>query len=233
MSGTAPGFLRAAWILARKDIAIEGRTLESLSAMALFSLIVLVVFNFAFDLATVQRLGAGQIVPGVLWTTLAFAGIVGFSRSFQIEARRDSMTALLLSPVDRGALFAGKAFANLLSLLALELLVVPLSAVFFNYDLVAIAGPLALVVFVHTVGLAELGTLLGAVASRVGRGEALLATLLFPVSCPLFIAAVKTTAAVLEGNGLEPVSKWMLVSTGFDMLYLFVGLLTFEFVIEE
>ena len=228
-----PGFLRGSWILAAKDLRLEWRTLESLSAMVLFSLIVLVVFNFAFDLSAVRELGVGRVVPGVLWTTLAFAGIVGFARSFQLERRRDSFTALLLSPVERGALFAGKTVANLTALLVLEILVVPLSAVFFDFDLIALLVPMTLVLLVHTVGLAELGTLLGAVASRVGRGEALLATLLFPVATPLLISAVKCTSSVLAGEGLEPVSRWMLVAVGFDVLYLFVGLLTFEFVVEE
>ena len=161
-----PGFLRGALAIAAKDLRVEWRTLEGLSAMALFSLIVLVVFNFAFDLATVRQVGAARLVPGVLWITFSFSGIVGFARSFQVERRRDSLTALVLAPVDRGALFAGKALANLAALLALEALVLPLSAVFFDYDLLSVLGPMLLVVGLHTVGLAELGTLFAAVAAR-------------------------------------------------------------------
>jgi heme exporter protein B len=228
-----PGFLRAAWVVAAKDLRIEWRTFETLSAMVLFSLIVLVVFNFAFDLATVRQIGAGKLVPGVLWTTFSFSAIVGFARSFQVERHRDSLTALVLSPVDRGALFAGKAAANLVTVSMLEAIVLPLSAVFFDYNLFAIAAPLAFVVVLHSVGLSELGTLFGAVAARVGRGEALLATLLFPVSSPLFISAVKCTAAVLEGEPLSSVSAWLMVTAGFDALYFLVALLTFEFVLED
>lgn len=228
-----PGFFASARAIAAKDLRIEGKTLENLSSMVLFSLIVLVVFNFAFDLSTVRRLGVGRIVPGILWTTLAFAGIVGFARSFQIETRNDSLTALLLAPVDRSALFAGKALSNFATLLILELLILPLSAVFFDFNLFAVGGPLVAVVVLHTIGLAELGTLLGAIASRVGRGEAMLATLLFPVATPLFISAVKSTAAVVEGDPLTSVGQWLLVAAGFDLLYFFVGLATFEYVIEE
>lgn len=229
----APGFFRTAWIVAAKDLRIEWRTLDSLSAMALFSLIVIVVFNFAFELATVRELGAERLVPGVLWTTLTFAGIVAFTRSFLLEKRRDSLAALLASPADRGALFTGKVLSNLIQLTALECLIVPLSAVLFDYDLAAAAAPLTLVILLHTTGLAVVGTLLGAVATRVGRGEALLATLLFPVSTPLFISAVKCTMAALEGGGLGPVSRWMWIAAGFDMLYFFTGLLTFGYVVEE
>ncbi len=228
-----PGFLRGALAVAAKDLRLEWRTLEALSAMALFSLIVLVVFNFAFDLSTVRRLGAARLVPGVLWITFSFSGIVGFARSFQIERRRDSLTALLLAPVDRGALFAGKALANLAALLALEALVLPLSAVFFDYDLLAVLGPMLLVVGLHTIGLAELGTLFAAVAARVGRGEALLATLLFPAASPVLIAAVRCTSAVLDGSDLASASRWMLVTAGFDGLFFFVALLTFEHVLED
>ncbi len=230
---TGAGFFRTAWTLAAKDLVIEWRTREGISAMALFSLIVLVLFSFAFDLQTLRELGAAKLVPGILWTTLAFAGVVGFTRSFQVEARRDSLTALLLAPVDRGALFAGKTLSNLVGLLVLEVVIVPLTAIFFSYDLLANLGPMAAVVVLHTVGLAEIGTLLGAVATKVGRGEALLSTLLFPVTMPLFISAVKCTTAVLAGKELSSVSNWLLVAVGFDLLFLFVGLLTFEYVVEE
>ncbi len=230
---TGPGFLRGTWIVASKDLRIEWRTLETLSAMVLFSLIVLVVFNFAFDLTTVKQIGAARLVPGVLWVTFSFSGIVGFARSFQIERHRDSLSALILAPVDRSVLFAGKTLANLVTVASLEAIILPLSAVFFDYDLLTVLGPLLLVVAVHTVGLSELGTLFAAVAARVGRGEALLATLLFPVASPLFIAAVKCTSAVLEGKPLSSVSNWMLVTTGFDVLYFLVAILTFEYILED
>jgi heme exporter protein B len=229
----APGFLLASRLVAAKDLRMEWRTLESLSAMFLFSLVVLVVFNFAFDLATIQRLGPPKLVPGVLWITIAFSAIVRFTRSFQVEQRRDSLTALLQAPVDRGSIFLGKAAASLTLIWVLQAVLLPLSAVFFNFDLLAVLGPLLLVIAIHTVGLAELGTLFAAVASRVGRGEALLAILLLPMSAPLFLSAVRCSAAVLEGQSLGSVSQWLVLAVGLDFLYLFGALLTFEFVLEE
>ena len=220
-------------MVASKDLQIEWRTLETLSSMVLFSLIVLVVFNFAFDLTTVRQIGVARLVPGVLWVTFSFSAIVGFARSFQIERHRDSLSALILAPVDRSVLFTGKALANFATVAALELLILPLSAVFFDYDLLAVLGPLVAVVLLHTLGLCELGTLFAAVAARVGRGEALLATLLFPVASPLFISAVKCTSGVLEGKPLSSVSNWMLVTAGFDVLYFLVAMLTFEYILED
>ncbi len=228
-----PGFARAALLLAAKDLRIEGKTRETLSATALFSLIVLVVFSFAFDLGTVRKLGAQTIVPGVLWTTIAFAGVVSFAHSFEIERRREALTALWLAPVDRGALFAGKALANLALLLALETALLPLSAVLFDWDLLANAAPAALVVLLHTAAIAQIGTLFGAVTSRLGRGEALLATLLFPAATPVFISAVECTESAVAGAGLAPVSHWLLVTAGLTVLYFLVALLTFEFILED
>ena len=228
-----PGFVRAALFLAAKDLKIEGRTRETLSAMILFSLIVLVVFNFAFDLATVRQLGAAKIVPGILWTTLAFSGVVGFARSFEVEKRRDSLTALRLAPIDRGAVFAGKAIANLALLGVLEVVLLPLSAVLFDWNLFAVLVPTVLVLAVHTAAIAQLGTLFGAVSSRLGRGEALLATLLFPAATPVFISAVQCTASAMAGEGLTPVRHWMLVTSGLGVLYFLVALLTFEFILED
>ena len=228
-----PGFLAASRIVAAKDLRLEWRTWETLSSSLIFSLIVLVIFSFAFGFGTVRQLGAGKLVPGVIWTVLSFASVVGMARSMQIEERRQTLAAAFLAPVDRGSLFAGKFLANLTKLAVLQIIVVPLSAVFFDFDLIPIVAPFALVLVLHGLGLAELGTLFAAVAARVGRGEALLATLLFPASAPLFISAVKCSEALLEGKSLSTVSHWMLMTAGFDVLYFLVALATFEFVLEE
>lgn len=228
-----PGFFRACGIVAGKDLRLEWRTLETLSSTVVFSLTVLVVFSFAFGAGAVRQLGVERLVPGVIWTVLAFASVVAMARSIQIERTRDTITALFLAPVDRGALFAGKMLANLVKLTLLQWILLPLTAVFFDYDLAAAAGPLLFVLFLHGLGLTELGTLFAAVSTRLGRGEALLATLLFPAASPLIISAVKCTAACLADGSLSGVSRWLLVASGFDVLYFFVALLTFEFVMEE
>jgi heme exporter protein B len=228
------GFFRGTWEIAAKDLRLEWRTFETLSSSFIFSLIVLVIFNFAFGFSTIKELGADRLVPGVIWTVLAFAAVVSVARSMELERRRDTLAALFMAPIDRGALFTGKFLANLIKNLILQWVVVVLAAVFFNFDLISIAGPMLLVLFLHGVGLTELGTLFAAVASRVGRGEALLATLLFPTTAPIFISAVKCTASLLEGKGLTGAAgTWLLVTIGFDVLFFLVALATFEFVLEE
>jgi heme exporter protein B len=228
-----PGFLRASAAIAAKDLRLEWRTLETLSSTAVFSLTVLVVFSFAFGVGGFRRFGVERLVPGILWTVLAFAAVVILARSIQLERVRDTLGALFLAPVDRGALFAGKVLANLVKLALLQAILLPLTAVFFDYDLAATVLPLTAVLLLHGVGLTELGTLFAAISTRLGRGEALLATLLFPAVTPLIISAVKCTSACLADGSLAAVTRWLLVAAGFDVLYFFVGLLTFEFVLEE
>jgi len=228
------GYFRGTWEIAAKDLRLEWRTFETLSSSFVFSLIVLVIFNFAFGFSTIKELGADRLVPGVIWTVLAFAAVVSVARSMELERRRDTLAALFMAPIDRGALFTGKFLANLIKNLILQWVVVVLAAVFFNFDLISIAGPMFLVLFLHGLGLTELGTLFAAVASRVGRGEALLATLLFPTTAPIFISAVKCTSSLLAGNGLEGAAgTWLMVTVGFDVLFFLVALATFEFILEE
>jgi heme exporter protein B len=165
--------------------------------------------------------------------TLAFSAIVGFTRSFRVERAREALIAVALAPVDRGAVFVGKWIANLALLVLLELVLLPLTALFFDVNIVAVAAPLALVVLLHTVGLAALGTLFSGVVSRLGRGEALLATLLLPAATPLFLSAVHCTASVLEATPLAGDSQWLLLTLGLDVLYVLVAILIFDAILEE
>ena len=228
-----PGFAAAALAIARKDLRIEGRTRETTLATLLFALVVLVVFAFAFGGDAAQGDRAGAVVPGVVWVTLAFSGIVGFTRSFRLEREEDALAAVALAPVDRGAVFAGKALANFLMLAALEVALLPLTAILLNVPIAPVAAPLAFVAALHTVGLAALGTLFGAVVARLQRGEALLATLLLPAATPLFISAVHCTATAIEGRPLASDRQWLLLIGGLDVLYVLVALLLFDAILED
>jgi heme exporter protein B len=225
--------LAAAWLIARKDLRIEGRTKETLAATLLFALVELVVFGFAFDLDTVRRMGPATIVPGILWITLAFAGIVGFARSYRLERESDAITAVALAPIDGGAVFVGKWIANTALLVAIVAVLLPLTALFFDADIVGVARPLLAVVLLHTAGLAALGTLFGAVVSKLGRGEALLATLLLPAATPLFLSAVHCTASALAHEPLAAIGNWLRLAFGLDVLYVLIALLIFDAILED
>ncbi len=226
-------FVKKVAAITAKDLKLELRTFESLSAMFLFSLIVIVIFAFAFDFAARDIIGKEMVVPGVIWITLTFSAIIGFNTSFAMERERECIHALILCPVDTSAIYLGKMIANLVIVTILEVILLPLCAIFFNFDLLSVLAPLILVVIVNTIGFSEIGTLFAALASKVRRGEALLSILLFPAASPLIISAVKSTAAVLDGKELSTYSSWLLVSAGFDIIFLFASIVLFEFIMED
>jgi heme exporter protein B len=230
---SAPSLSRAAMLIAAKDLKLEWRTWESLAASIVFSVTVLIVFQFAFGEAATRTLGVPRLVPGVIWALVGFVSVVVLAGSMQGERHNDTLAALVLAPVDRGAIFLGKFAANLIKLSVLQWLVVPLTAVIYDYRLLPVAPTLLLILFVHGLGLALLGTLFAAVTTRVQRGDALLATLLLPAATPLLISAVRCTSATLAGEPFDAFAHWLAAAVGFDLLYLFIGLLTFEFILEE
>ena len=142
-------FFRASAIVAGKDLRLEWRTFETLSSTLIFSLTVMVVFAFAFGAGAVGQFGVERVVPGVFWTVLVFSAIGALTRSIQHERTRDTLSALFLAPVDRGALYTGKMLANLVKLTLLQWALLPLTAVFFDFDLFSTAGPLLLILFVE------------------------------------------------------------------------------------
>lgn len=219
-------------LVCRKDLRIEWRNLDNLPAMFFFSLLVLVIFNFGFDFAAAdfQQLG-----PGVLWVAFSFSGVLAFGHSFALEREGDCMQGLMLAPVDAGTLYLGKLMASCASILMVEAALLPLSAMLFNYDLFAVAAPLGLVVLVHTIGFAANGTLFGAMTARTRRGDVLLPILLFSVSVPLMISAVKTTSVALAGDSIFEggAGTWLVMASIFDIVFITAAYLTFEYILEE
>jgi heme exporter protein B len=228
-----PGWLRAAGLLAAKDLKLEWRTKETATSTLVFSLVVVVTFAFAFGVDAARERGGTRVLAGLVWTVLFFATVVAMHRGARTEERHGVQRALLAAPVDRSAIYLGKAAANLVKLALLATLLVPAIGLLLSVDLGRLAGPLATVIALHAVGLVLLGTLFGAMAVRLGRGEALVVTLLFPAATPLMLSAVTCTAAVLDGRPLAAAGRWLAMAAGFDALFLFVALLTFEWVLEE
>ncbi len=227
------GFFRAAWLVAQKDLQLEWRTFDVLSSSGVFSVVVLLVFQFAIGSGPARQIESAALVPGVLWLAIGFSSVVGIARSMDGERRGDTMGGLFRAPIDRSAIYAGKLVANGVKLALLEIILVPLAIVFFNATLDGTWIELASVLALCSFGLCALGTLFGAIVSRVGRGEALLATLLLPASTPLLLAGVTATGALFRGEGLDSVTRWLGLAGAFGLLYFFIALATFEFVLEE
>ncbi len=221
-------FIRQVLAIIQKDIAAELRTKESLSAMIVFALLVLVIFNFAFELQGVDITVLGA---GVLWVAFTFSGILGLGRSFAAEKDKGSLEGLLLSPVDRGAIFLGKAISNFIFIAVMEAVTLPLFAILNNAPLPW--WPIIPYILLGTIGFAGMGTLLGAVAASTRMREVMLPILLFPVSIPLLMAAVKLTSGALQGRPFSEISNWFSILVTYDVVFVVVAFLVFEYVVEE
>ncbi len=221
-------FFRQLYAILNKELAVEWRTREAVSAMLVFGLLVLVIFNFAFDL---QGVDIRVLGPGILWIAFCFSGILGLGRSFARERDKGSMEGMLLAPVDRGAIFLGKALANFLFILVMEAVTLPLFVVLFNVPLEWF--PLVGYILLGTVGFSAIGTLLSAIAASTRMREVMLPVLLFPVLVPLLVASVKITQGALQNLPFADYQGWFNLLVAYDAIFLTVAYLVFEFVVEE
>ncbi len=225
----APSFLRQVITIAGKDLRLEWRSRERLMSMLTFAVLVAVVFSFALD-PTIRARG---LAGAMLWVTILFAGMLGLGRSFSLEREQDTMTGILLAPLDRGALYLGKFLANLALLVALVLVVFPVYGLFFQLSLGGAIGGLALVVGLAIVGFMALGTLFSAIAANTRLGETLLPILLIPLLLPVIIFAAGATQRLLIGRPLEEVMSSVRMLAAFDLVFIIVGVLVFASVVEE
>jgi heme exporter protein B len=220
-------FLRKVLAIVDKDIAAELHTKEMVSAMLVFSALALLIFSFALDLRGEM---AEAAAPGVLWATVAFAGILGLSRSLAREQQGGCIDGLLLAPVDRSAIFFGKAAGNLLFMAVVEVLLLPFFAALFDVPLLR-AGVL-LVLILGTLGYAAVGTLLAAIAVNTRAREVMLPVLLLPLAVPVLIGAVQATGGLIQGATLGEVGGWIRILVVYDLVIVAVSLLTFGYVVE-
>lgn len=222
------GFLRKVWAIVAKDVAAEIHTREMVSAMLVFSVLALFVFSFALDLRGAMARAAA---PGVLWTTIAFAGTLGLSRSLAREQQTGCLDGLLLAPMDRSAIFFGKAIGNLLFMGIVEIVLLPLFSALFDVPL--LQPGVLLVTALGTIGYAAVGTLLAAMAVNTRAREVMLPILLLPLAIPALIAAVKATGGLVEGGTLAEVGGWIRLLIAYDLVIVAVSMLTFNYVVEE
>ena len=210
-----------------KDVLSELRTREMLSSMLVFALLVMVIFNFSFELRVDN---VAQVAPGILWVTFAFASTLELTRSLAMEMENDCLDGLFLAPIDRGVIYLGKMLGNLIFITAVEALVLPTFSVLFNLNLIRL--PLLLTIILGTIGFAAVGTLLSAIAVNSRAREVMLPVLLFPIILPVVMAAAKVTAGILDGVPLAELAHWLRFLVAFDIIFLVVSYLTFDFVVE-
>lgn len=221
--------IRGAWALACKDLRVEARAREAFATMLFFAALVLLVFNFALEPGSAAlREAAG----GLLWVAFLFTGMLALGRSFQAERENECLEALVLTPAPREAIFFGKFAGNLVVMLAAEALILLLFAVLQNLDVWGVLPQLALVGLLGTVGFAAVGTLVAAMASSLRAREVLLPLLLIPLVVPVILGAVRATEAVLAPGGMVGWGAWLQLLAAFDVVFLAVCPLVFEFVVE-
>jgi len=213
-----------------KDLRTELRTLQSLPAMALFAVTTFVIFRFGLDRTSLS----GDLAAGVLWVTLLFAAILGINRLFVAEREEGGFDAIRLAPIDRSTVFAAKAAALLAYLLALELIVVPVFAIFF-LDSAAALAPLALVLALADLGLAATGTLISSMAVNSRARDLLAPLVLLPLAVPLSIAATGALEPLLALGGptYDRFGSWLAVLGLYDLIFLLVGYAVFDFLLED
>jgi heme exporter protein CcmB len=219
-------FTRTVWLVLRKDLTVEVRSLEIALTTIFFAVSAVLVFAFAL----VQEGRAPEDgAAGILWIAIAFAGTLALGRTFERERQSETLRALLLAPAPRPAVYVGKLLGILAILAATEALVLPLVAFLFQAPFFVHPFWLAGVLLTGTLGFASVGTLFAAMLVRARSRDVLLPVLLYPITVPVIIAGVRATAALLQADvDLAIVRFWIALLISFDVVFLTLSLWTFE-----
>jgi heme exporter protein B len=240
----AAGFLPKTAALVRKDLRIEARGRDTLPPMLAFTLAVVLLLAFSVpDASRIEepvRLPTGgtllfaDVLAGFLWVTVLFAGLIGFARTFEVERDGGALDVLLLVPLDRAGLFVAKALANLVFVVAVEILLVPAYALMFGIDLGSGWAALAVVVLLVDIGFVCVGTVFSALAAQTSSRELMLPLLALPALVPVFIAATELTSELFAGAGFDAVAArgWFAILVVFDVVFATAGTLIFDFTLE-
>lgn len=225
-----PGWWRQAWLIFMKDVAIELRSGEILTTSGFFAVLVVVVASMAFYSAEQVT---QSVAPGVIWVAVTFASVLALSRTWRRERDNDALSGLLVMPLHRSAIFAGKALGVLLFIGAIELLVIPVAALLFDIPLGEVGPGLLLLCLAATPGIAASGTLFGAMTVRTAARDLVLASVLFPLLAPTLLAAVVGTRELLGGAPLIDLLDYIRLMVVFAVIFIAGGLGLFGLLIES
>ena len=225
-----PGTLAAAWLVARKDLAIEFRTRTAFFAALVFALLGVTIFYFAWDATAVA---AADLAPGVLWVIFTFAGLLGLQRSFGMELADRAVDGLLGAPISRESIYLGKALANLVFVSGILAVTIPAVVLFYNLPLGAGIGALAGIAALAAVGLVAVGTLFSAMAVNTRMAELLLPMLSLPFFVPVVMAAAQSSARLMAGRPVAEAWPWLRILVAFDIVFVTACTLAFPFTLDE
>ena len=225
-----PGLLASTWTIARKDLAIELRTRSAFLSVLVFALLGLTIFFFAWDPTAVSAI---DLAPGVLWVTFTFAGLLGLHRSFSVETHDRAIDALLVAPVQREAIYLGKALANVVFVLAVLLVAVPAVALFYNLPFGRTLTTLGPVAVLASIGLVSIGTLFSAMVVNTRMAELLLPMLSLPFFVPIVLASAQASTRMLAGRPFDEALPWLKILLAFDIIFALACTVAFPHTIEE
>ncbi len=210
-----------------KDILSEMRAKEVVFSVLVFTLLVIVIFNFAFGTSqqTIEL-----VAPGMLWVTFAFAGVLSLNRSFIMEKEEGCLEGLMVCPISREVIYVGKMLGSLLFMLIIEAIALPIFAFLFN---LVLSPQLVAITVLTTIGFVAVGTLFSALAVNTKAREMVLPILFLPIVVPIIISAVMASGLALAGKPWSDLSSWLQIIVAFDAIFLVVSFLIFAFVIEE
>jgi heme exporter protein B len=217
-------------LVLRKDLLLELRRRDSLLTMFFFGTLLLFVFHFSFDPAPDK---VAELAPALLWLAFLFTGTLGLAQLFQSERENHCLDALLLSPLDRGALFLAKTFFNLILMILVEIVVFPLFWLLFNLASWHLLPRLFLVTLAGTVGFCVLGTITAAITLRARARELILPLVLFPLMVPIILATIRCMESILQSGEIGDSIPWLRLILGFNVIFLTLGVLMFDWVIES
>jgi heme exporter protein CcmB len=224
-------FVRVAWIVMKKDLTVEVRSLEILSTTVFFAVTVVLMFSFGL---VVDGRAVDDVAAAILWVAIAFSGTLALGRTFERERHNDTLRALLMAPADRPALYVGKLAGILLLLALVELVLVPLVGLLFAAPIFEQWLPLTLLLAGGTIGFAAVGTLFAAMLVRARSRDVLLPIMLYPMTVPVMIAGVRGTAALFQATpDLAVAQFWMGLLGAFDVVFITLALWTFDPVMTD
>jgi heme exporter protein B len=222
-------WLSDAIVVLMKDLAIEKATGEIITTSGFFAVLVTVLASFAFATGPGQT---SNVAPGVLWLAVTFASVLGIGRTWHREREEGALFGLLVAPISRSAVFAGKAAAVFVFALAVELIAVPVAAFLLNFDLWMFALPLAVIALLANVGVAEAGTLFGAMTVRSRARDLVLASVLLPLLAPTLGCAVVATRELFEGAKMADLGDYFALMALFDLTFGVAGIWLFGWLVE-
>jgi heme exporter protein B len=224
-------FFRQVLVVMGKDLRAEIRTKEAINASFAFALVILLLFSFAFD---PEAETTREISGGLLWIVFAFAGTLVLNRSFARELPNDCLDALVSAPISGAALFLGKALANYVLVLAMELVSLPVFSIFNNVTrpVWQQIGPILMVLALGTWGLTVIGTIFSALTVNIRLREVMLPMLTYPILVPALLAAMLLTKGLVMGHPISgDLVTWLKMLIAFDIVYTAASLALVEIVL--